>query len=315
MENPNLRFSTTHEHETGSSAPDQEPYSIPIDTDTHPNVKKPRFPMGAKIAAGLAGIGIVGAAVGIGINTSNGESNAPHKAPVENSAPAEPSEAASPSKETQPSSPTENETVSNPEAPLLTGEALTEAFTIPETASGEQLGQAFVQKLQDWGQYGEVNETQEHFLYEDDHEVYITNQSQEAAQYIAPALIAEGHENNQTTTIVDKLTQDNIAITTAWAATYSKTPGDNPFPTENKEAFNQTLEFDGAETVSEGEGATTLDISFTQHTNLNNLMDPTHPSTINPNDEGFAKDNVKTTWRVTFVQQDGANKVANLYVR
>lgn len=264
------------------------------------------------IIAGIATAAVATVAIALpmilghnsGDSSDRSQGEKPPKA-IESSAPANPTN-------TEKATPT-----TGVEAPALTGEALIEAFTIPESLSGEALAKTFVQKIQDWGQYGENTITQEGHLVAGDKPDILETQAHTGGETIADALIASDKKDNYLMTeFVDTKISQNISITDAWTKTYYAKKSENPFPYVNKEPFNQTLEFNSVNIIDtdEATGAETMDISFTQHTDLKNLVDPTQESTINPDNSGFTQDNVPTTWRVAFVHEDGANKVASVII-
>ncbi|HEY8886519.1 MAG TPA: hypothetical protein VIM31_03430 [Candidatus Microsaccharimonas sp.] len=266
-----------------------------------PNKKRRNIVLGA---VGIVAAGALAATLAVGLNSGNqSKGEQPPKA-TETSAPADPTATEAPAPAT------------GVEAPALTGEALTQAFTMPENLSGDELAKTFVLKVQNWGQYGENIKTQDGTLgYSAD---ILESQSQAGGQTIAEALISSEHITSPLMSkfVTDHI-QENIAITDAWAKTYFPDKSKNPFPYVIKEAFNQTLEFNNTSNVStdEATGVTTMDIHFTQMTDLKNTVDPTLESTINPNDEGFARNNVSVVWRVEFVHENGSKKVQSVIVQ
>ncbi len=249
--------------------------------------------------AGVVLVAVVATGTGLAV-LANG-----HKSPeaASSSAPATPN-------------PVETHAATGVEAPILTGEALTKAFTIPESLTGDDLAKTFIQKIQDWGQYGENLDTIKSHIKANGTD-NLDAQSQAGGQTIAEALVTS---ENITSPLMSKFVndqiQENIAITDAWSKTYFEKKSDNPFPYVDIEPFNQTLQFDSTSNVStdEATGETTMDIHFTQNTDLKNLLDPTQPSTINPDDAGFARNNVPVTWRVIFVHENGATKAKSVII-
>ncbi|HEY8992709.1 MAG TPA: hypothetical protein VIM37_02555 [Candidatus Microsaccharimonas sp.] len=293
--NHNYHIKTAIDTETPAISGGTPPlYEVP----KNPNKKRRNIILGA-IGAAAAGSLAIGLAVGL----SSGQQShgvQPPKA-TETSAPANPNTSPAPA--------------TGVEAPVLTGEALIQAYTIPENLSGDDLAKTFLQKIQNWGQYGENIKTQDGRLgYGTD---VLESQSQTGGQTIAEALISSKHIGSPLMDdFVNKNIQSNIAITDAWAKTYFPDKSKNPFPYVIKEAFNQTLEFNNTDNVStdEATGVTTMDIHFTQKTDLNNTVNPTIEGTINPNNEGFAQNNVPVVWHVEFVHENGSTKVQSVYV-
>jgi hypothetical protein len=276
----------------------------PITTGgTPPSPEGPRNPNKKRrglIAGTIGGLAAVAIAVPTFLAIENGNNTKPAPRGTETSAPVTPGGA-----ETQ--APT-----TGVEAPVLTGEALTQAFTIPENLTGDDLAKTFVQKIQNWGQYGQNLATQDGGI------PLIQSQSKTGGETISQALIASGNIGSP---LMGKFEQDmiaeNISITDAWSKTFNKDKSSNQYPYVDIEAFNQTLEFNSATVVNTdtATGEVTMDINFTQKTDLKNRVDPTQESTINPNDAGFARNNVNTVWRVIFVHENGATKAKSVIIQ
>lgn len=207
---PRISTSTTHEHETGSAAPDKQPLVVPIDTDSNPDVKR-KFPLKYRIIAGVAGVGIASAAaIGIGMNAgaSNGADKQPNKAPVANSAPANPSEAASPSAEASPS---------------LTVESL--QFN-PDAAPEEQ-AEHYNELFEDWLMAGATQENAELSLNSDlGFDGYAEKIAQDNAVIFAEALYGPDWANDSDKAyMVDYMTKLNaISIRVFFASSNQSEP-------------------------------------------------------------------------------------------
>lgn len=266
----------------------------------NPNKKRRNIILSAigAVAAGSLALGL-----SLGLNSgqqSHGEQ--PPKA-TETSAPATPN-------------PTETHAATGVEAPVLTGEALTQAYIIPEGLSGNDLGRTFIQKIQDWGQYGENLDTQASHVGANGAD-NLEAQSEAGGEAIAAALIPSDRLTSPImSTFKDTMVKRNISIVDAWTKTFAKTKEDNAYPYVDKEPFNQTLEFHSATEVSTDTqtGSITMDIKFTQHTDLKNRVDPTQESTINPDNSGFTRDGINSTWRVEFVHDNGTIKIISVIV-
>jgi len=285
----------------GSPSSPEDPKNKPEQT------KKSRFSTRARIGALAAGVSIIGGAVAGGfIANSQPAPEAPGTSQTDN-------EPVQPPVEAPVEAPID--TATGPEAPLLTGEALSAAFLIPTGLSDEQLADTFIEKIEDWAQYGQSIDTQDTFFTEGT--PYIVSQAQEAGTTIAGSLFVSGYENDERLSgIVTNLIDNNAAVTESWAKTFVQEGDENPFPYVNLEPFNQTVDLDNYTVITPADenGQVTLNIEFTQHTDIDNLANPDDPNTISPVEgNGFAKDGTQGSWNVTFVNENGSMRVAQMY--